>query len=282
MNETVVNMSFAIFMALVLFSVVVAARFVFGLVCRMEGYSLNDEIASKDNPAIGARFAFFLIAVVLSFSNIIHPSGISFYEDLSLIGKYSTVVIAMLLVSRYVNDYLILSGFDNNKEVVGEKNVAVALVEGATYVGTAFIISGALAGWQGGYLVSFCWFILGQAFFILLAWVYRRFVPDTFNALDTHNHACALSLGGLLLSGGYALGKAVSGQFHSWSSDLPDVGLYILGWMIFMFIAALVADKVMLPTTKLRDEVMRQRNIAAGAIEGAAFISTTLLYTLVV
>ncbi len=282
MNEAVLSISFAILMGLILFGVAIVARTIFGWVCRLEGFSMNHETTVNDNPAVGIRYALFLIAVILSFKNIVHPSGISFYEDLALVGKYSAIVLAMLLVSRYVNDWLILSAFNNNAEVVGEKNIAVALVEGSTYLATAFIISGALSGWEGGYLVSFGWFVTGQVFFILLAMLYRWFAPDTFSALDTHNHACALSLGGLLLSGGIALGDAVSGPFHGWSVDLPNVGLYMFGWLVFIFIAAIVADKVMLPTVKLRDEVMKQRNIAAGAIEGATFLTVTLLYALVV
>ena len=41
-------------------------------------------------------------------------------------------LLATLLIhlSRYLNEWLILYDFDNNREVVGEKNIAVAIVEG--------------------------------------------------------------------------------------------------------------------------------------------------------
>lgn len=258
--------------------VVIVARAVFGLVCRAEGFSLTRETVVNDNPAIGIRYAAFLVAVILSFSNIIHPSGISFVEDLSLLVKYAAIVMTMLLVSRYVNDALILYDFSNNKEVLGEKNIAVAIVESATYLATAFIISGALAGWEGGYLVSIGWFAVGQVLLIILALLYRLLVPGAFKALDDHNHACALSLGGLLFSGGLVLGHAVNGPFNGWAKDLTNVGLYMLWWALAMFVAHFVADKVMLPSSRLRDEVMNERNVAAGVIEGVVFIATTILY----
>lgn len=264
--------------AVAMLGVMVVARALFGVLCRVEGYSLTKETVVNDNPAIGIRYALFLAAVVLSFSNIIHPSGISLAEDLNILTQYGLLVIAMLLVSRYVNDYLILYGFSNNHEVVEEKNVAVAIVEGSTFLATAFVIAGALSGWEGGFWVAMGWFGIGQALLIVITLLYRALVSGVFEGLDSHNHACALSLGGFLLSCGIALGRAVNGPFHGWTEDLMSVGIYMLGWVVAMAIAVFVANRIMLPSARLREEVMTERNVAAGVVEGAVFLASTLLY----
>lgn len=281
MTELLNSVLPAILLTIVMLGLVVVSRFVFGAVGRLEGYNLTYEMVKNDNPAIGIRYALFTLAVVVSFLGMLHPSGISFREDLNNIAYYGFLSVVFLMISRWVNDYAILYAFSNNKEVVKEKNQAVALVEGSTYLATAFIMKGALAGWEGGFWVSTIWFGIGQLFLVVLAFVYRKLVNGVFEALDNHNVACGLSLGGFLLAGGIALGAAISGPFAGWKTDLMAVGIYILGWAVMMFLTHLVTDWLILPSARTRDEVMKDRNIAAGAIEGAMFMIVTLFYVYV-
>lgn len=261
--------------------VFIVSRFIFGLLCRAEGYSLTTETTVNDNPALGIRYAFFLLSVVVALRNIIHPSGINIWEDLNVLSLYSVLIIAMLLVSRYVNDWFILSGFKNNKEVIGEGNTAVATVEGATFLATALNVSGAFAGFEGGFAVSLVWFAVGQGLLIALAYAYRKIIPETFAELDTHNNACAFSLAGLLVAAGMTVGAAVSGPFHSWRQDLTAVGVYIVGWIVFMTVFHLISNKITLPSTTLKKEIISDRNVAAGVVDGVSFIAATLIYTYV-
>ncbi len=261
-------------------ALIVVARVVFGVVCRIEGFSFSYEMVENDNPAIGIRVGLFLLAVIFSFLGLVHPSGVGWQEDLNIIAGYGLLAIGLLIVSRWVNDFLIVYDFSNNKEVVGKKNTAVAIVEGATYRATAFIMSGALAGWHGGFKVAMIWFGIGQLFLVVLNLIYRICVRGNIgDALaDARNNACAFSVGGFLLSGGIALGAAISGPFISWSSDLAGVGKYVGGWLIFMLIAGLIAKYFILPAARLRKEIMEDRNVAAGIIEAVVFITTTLFY----
>lgn len=259
-------------------ALIIVARVILGLMCRLEGFSFSREMMENDNPAIGIRVGLFLLAVIFSFLGIIHPSGIGWKEDLNIIAGYGLLAIGLLIVSRWINDLFILFDFRNNKEVLVEKNIAVAIVEGATYLATAFVMAGALAGWHGGFWIALIWFGIGQLFLVLLGLIYRLFAKRVGQALDTHNNACAISFGGFLLSGGIALGAAISGPFISWTSDLTGVGLYIGLWLVFMFIAGSVANYFILPATRLRQEIMKDRNIAAGIIEAVMFIAPTLFY----
>jgi uncharacterized membrane protein YjfL (UPF0719 family) len=260
----------------------IAGRFLFVLISRMEGYSLAHELNRNDNPAVGIRYGLFLLAIMLSFSQVIYVSGEGWSESLRNVTIYGGVVVGMLLVSRYVNDYLILYGFDNNRELIGEKNIAVAIVEGTTYLATAFIMASALPFFTEHVGESFVWFLIGQILFVVLAFFYRRMIPGVFEELSTHNHACALSLGGLLLASGIALHHAISGPSVGWIKDFQSVGMYLGGWLAFLIVVYLVTNRVIFSSARIRQEVMEQRNIAAGVVEAVVFLSATLLYNFIV
>lgn len=258
--------------------VLVIGRAVFGTICRWEGYRLNEETVKRDNPALGIRYGLFLFAIILSFAGVVEPSKADLWLELGAIARYSLAVIIALVVSRYINDHLILYGFDNNREVIQNRNTAVATVEGATYLATAFVVAGSLTGLRDDVVLAVLWFLIGQALLVIMGLVYRRVVPGIFEALANRNQACAFSFSGLLVSSGIALGVAVSGQSHGWLNDASAVAAYLGGWLVFMVVAHVIADRIMLPAARLREEVMKEGNLVAGIIEGVVFVSITLLY----
>ena len=258
--------------------VLVVGRAVFGAICRWEGYRFGEETVKRDNPALGIRYGLFLFAIILSFSGVLEPSKGDLWTELGAIGLYSLAVIVALMASLYVNDHLILHGFDNNQEVIHNKNTAVATVEGATYLATAFVVAGSLTGLRDDVVLAVLWFLIGQALLVIMGLVYRRVVPGIFEALANRNQACAFSFSGLLVSSGMALGVAVSGQSHGWLNDASAVASYLGGWLVFMAVAYVIADRIMLPAARLREEVMKEGNLVAGTVEGVIFVSITLLY----
>jgi uncharacterized membrane protein YjfL (UPF0719 family) len=267
---------FLLLMALVLFGMAV-----FWGVTRLQGYDLSQEMTQNDNPAVGMRYAFFVLASIVSFSQVIYQSE-TFGDNVEVVLKYGLPVIAVMVLAIYINDRLILPSFDNNEEVVRDRNVAVALVEGATYVATALIVSSTLVGLETDWEEALLWLVVGQVLLIGIAALYRLLVPGVFEQLDRHNLACALSLGGLLVSVGIVLSAAVSGESSGFWDDVVDVGLFLAGWSGVIVAAHFLANLVALPSVKLRDEVMEQENVAAGVMEAVFFIGFTLLYTFVV
>src|SRR5437763_3017864 len=141
-----------------LLTFLIFARSVFGWVARAEGYSLTFETTVKDNPAVGVRFGLFLLASAISFLNLLQPSGVNLREDFNVLAFYGLISLVLLIIAREVNDRLILYKFSNDAEVIGKKNAAVALVEGASYLGTAFIVSGAFSNVEAGIGAAFIWF----------------------------------------------------------------------------------------------------------------------------
>ena len=169
----------------------------------------------------------------------------------------------LIHLSRYLNDWLILYEFDNNREVVQEKHTAVAIVEGATYLATAYLVGGAFYDWESGLWLAIVWFLIGQSLLVLLALLYPLFERAAAKALDDHNVAVGIALGGFLLSGGIVCGAVISGPSQGWRQDTLIVTVYVSAWLVLMLAAHVLANLLTFRSSRLRDEVVQQRNIAA-------------------
>jgi uncharacterized membrane protein YjfL (UPF0719 family) len=254
------------------------ARSVFGWVGRIEGYSLTVETTINDNPAVGVRFGFFLLAAATSFVNLLEPSGSGLKQDFDIVAFYGLVSILLLIIARELNDRLILYKLNNDAEVIGKKNTSIAIVEGSSYLGTAFITSGALSNVDAGIGAALVWFAVGQCVLVVLDNIYSIAAPGIQDALAAQNIAAAISLGGFLVAGGLALGSAIAGESYGWVQDSLDVGYFLAIWLLVITVVQFLLNKIFLPGTSLRKELLTDRNVAAGIIEAALFIITTLFY----
>jgi uncharacterized membrane protein YjfL (UPF0719 family) len=267
-----------LFILAALLCFLVFARSVFGWVGRLEGYSLTVETTINDNPAVGVRFGFFLLAAATSFFNLLVPSAGGLRQDFDIVAFYGLVSVLLLVIAREVNDRLILYKFNNDAEVIGKKNSSIAVVEGCSYLGTAFIISGAFSNVDAGIGAALIWFVVGQCVLAVLDNIYSIAAPGIQDALGTQNLAAAFSLGGFLVAGGLALGAAISGESYGWRQDSIDVGYFLAIWFLVITVVQFLLNKIFLPGTSLRKELLTDRNVAAGIIEAVLFIITTLFY----
>lgn len=260
----------------ILLLLIVLAGFLW-LTGKIEGYDPVNEMLFRDNPALGVRYALFTVAVVFALLGIFDRSEGD--SGAGLFAQHAFLAVLLIYLSRYLNDWLILYHFSNNREVVQEKNVAVALVEGATYMASAYVIAGAFYDWENGLLVALVWFFVGQLLLIALAALYRVASQAVDAALDEKNLAVGISLGGFLLSGGMVCGAVISGPSQGWRHDILIVAVYLTSWLLLMLIAHMVSDRLVLRSSRLGDEVVEQRNIAAALFKAVIFLALTLGYT---
>jgi uncharacterized membrane protein YjfL (UPF0719 family) len=260
----------------ILLLLIVLAGFLW-LTGKIEGYDPVNEMLFRDNPALGVRYALFTVAVVFALLGIFDRSEGD--SGAWLFAQHAFLAVLLIYLSRYLNDWLILYHFSNNREVVQEKNVAVALVEGATYMASAYVIAGAFYDWENGFLVALVWFFVGQLLLIVLAALYRVASQAVDAALDEKNLAVGISLGGFLLSGGMVCGAVISGPSQGWRHDILIVAVYLTSWLLLMLVAHMVSDRLVLRSSRLGDEVVEQRNIAAALFKAVIFLALTLGYT---
>jgi len=244
---------------------------------KLEGYDPVNELLQRDNAALGLRYGLFAIAVVFSLLEIFDRSqGDSGAADFAIHAVLATVLI---YISRFLNDWFILYHFSNNREVVQQKNLAVALIEGATYMASAYVIGGAFYDWESGLITAILWFLIGQLLMVLLAFLYRTVARGTDQALDDQNLAVGISLGAFLLAGGMICGTVISGPSSGWRQDLLIVAAYLATWIVVMLVAHALSDRLVIRSTSMGDEVGDQHNIAAALFKAVIFISVTLGFT---
>ena len=200
---------------------------------KVEGYDPINEMLEARQRRPGHPLRAFYHGRGLCFARRFStaPKATAGALDFSLHALLATLLIHL---SRYLNDWLILYDFDNNREVVGEKNIAVAIVEGATYLASAYVVGGTFYDWESGWWLAIVWFLIGQLLLIALGLLYRIFARGTAEALDRHNIAVGISLGGFLLAGGMVSGAVISGPSKGWQQDLTTVGIYVFCWLILM------------------------------------------------
>jgi uncharacterized membrane protein YjfL (UPF0719 family) len=219
-----------------------------------------------------------LLAAATSFVNLLEPSGGGLKQDFDVVAFYGLLSIVLLIVAREVNDKLILYKLSNDAEVIGKKNTSFAIVEGSSYLATAFITAGAFSNVDAGIGAALVWFAVGQCVLVVLDNIYSIAAPGIQDAVAAQNIAVAISLGGFLIAGGLALGSAISGESYGWVQDSLDVGYFLAIWLLVMIVVQFLLNKIFLPGTSLRKELLTDRNVAAGIIEAALFIVTTLFY----
>jgi uncharacterized membrane protein YjfL (UPF0719 family) len=219
------------------------------------------------------RYALFAIAVVLALLGIFDrsqgDSGAWFFT------QHAFMALLLIYLSRHLNDWLILYHFDNNREVVQEKNYAVAMVEGATYLASAQIIGAAFADWEDGLMIALEWFAIGQLLLIILALLYRAVDRAIDAALDGQNLAVGISLGSYLLAGGIVCGALISGPSQGWRHDLVVVAAYLATWIVLMLAAHVISNSLVFRSSRLGDEVIEQSNIAAALFKAVIFLAVT-------
>lgn len=252
-----------------------SAGLLFGIIGRIEHYRFIHELIDNDNQALGIRFASFLLAAMLAFYNIVKPSDIGWWDNVGYFLKFGGAILVLLAGARYFNDYIIIYGVHNNKEVIDRHNNAVALVEGATYIATACIISGALSRWKSGPWVVLEWFFIGEVFILAPSLLYHLIAPHFSRELEGQNHACALSFFGFLVSAGMAVGSSITS-----ATDFEAVLIRVSIWRLLMVASYITANFLILliSWSRFRKEIMQDKNIAVGLIEAISYFTPTLFY----
>jgi uncharacterized membrane protein YjfL (UPF0719 family) len=126
-----------------------AAYFVLGLVVLVLGrrvfdwmtpYSLNDEVAKKNNVAAGVAEAGFYVALAIITHAAVAgtPRLGSFYTEMASAVVFFVLGLVALAVGRWVLHRTV--PFSMDKEVVEERNVAVGVVEAGFFVALAILI----------------------------------------------------------------------------------------------------------------------------------------------
>ena len=268
--------------AFLLFLYAIVSIWVYG---RFRQIPLRAELTSADNPALAVSFSGFVLAQALVYLAVYsYPSDYaSLTGEMIATTQWSLGGMLLLLASLVINDRLVFPHFENRKEIVTDRNLGLAAVEAATFLGTALILAGSLSPQEvevvpteptlGEPWLTLLYFVLGQALFLGYAKIYPKIHHlDLKKELLEDNAAVGIAFAGHLLS--FAL-------LIAWAKTEFDGLVAILGYsLVGLAIVAVLRwllRLVLLRGVSLRHEFETDRNWGLALLQAVLSIIVTLL-----
>ncbi|MBD1838459.1 DUF350 domain-containing protein [Coleofasciculus sp. FACHB-64] len=245
---------------------------------RME---LNLELFVKDNPAVAIALVGYYLGIVIALGGVLGQPSENWQDKLLNLVSYGLTVILFMLAGAWVGDRLILRCFDCKREILEERNTGAAAVEFGNHIANGLILSAALGGESGTWLVGFVCWIVGLGVLVLVSVLYPRVTKyNVFGEIERRNNpAAGVALAGLLIATGNIVRIAFAAEFQNWVISFTQYGLTLLFCLASLIVIRWVADLILVPGVKISDEIARQQipNLGAGLIEAFAYIAASFL-----
>ncbi len=241
--------------------------------------NVREELVKKDNFALALAVAGYYFGLVIALGGVLSSESEGWMVDLIDIFFYGVISIILLNFSIYINDKIILRGFDNVKEIIDDQNPGTGIVEAANHIAIGMVIFGAMSG-EGDWGTAATFWILGQAVLIVAGIVYNKILPFDLHAeIEKDNAAVGVAFAGVLIAIGNIIRIGAAGDFVSWEYNLSTFAGFVAFGLLLLPILRYITDKVLLPGERLTDELVNQErpNIGAGAIEAFSYIGASFL-----
>lgn len=239
-------------------------------------FSVDDQLSAKDNPAFGISMIGYYLGTLIVYIGVTQgevQEGLAMHWALAIDAAWALGGIVLLNGSRVVLDKLVLGEFSTRKEIVEDRNVGMGAVEFATYVATALIIAGAVSGGGGGIVTALAFFGLGQVTLIALSFVYQKLTPYDFRGeIERDNVAAGVAYAGNIICVGLVLMRGTGGDFVSWTDNLTQFAWYASTAIAILTVGRFAIDALLLPGRTLKEEIVDDRNVNAGYLEGGVLM----------
>ncbi|WGK70122.1 DUF350 domain-containing protein [Candidatus Haliotispira prima] len=269
------------------FGLLLLGRYIYDLVTP---FSLAEVLTTRDNKALSVSFGCYLggLAIVIvgvysSPSSSTLAAEVSYWKsllyNLSDTFFWGVIAICLLLLAQILNNHFILSRFDNYRQIVERRNLAVGVAEGASYIASALLIYGVMQGANEHFLLDILltlfYFVLGQAALILYTRIFiavRRKVWDFHREMAQQNVAAALSFAFSLISFALIISAYIANFFSIYGLLLSAI-LSI----IYLFLLHILIDKLFFPKVPLHGEIAQDQNWGATLIEGFLLLGLSVV-----
>ena len=252
-------------------------------------YRIDEQVTKGRNLAVSLRLSGYLVGIILVFLGALYQpflvstqEGLGFNrdfgEDVLEVFLYSLVGIVALNIVRIIVNRLVLYKFDIEKQIVEGKNVGAGVVEFGTYIATGLLIGGAASGEGGGPDTALAFFGMGLVVLIIFTLFYQLTTPfDIHREIEGDNTAVGIALGSNMVAMGLVTFKAVFGNFNGWNDALASFFVFVVIGFVLLFVLRLFIDVLLLPTTKISNELAAERNVGVAFVESSIVISSALI-----
>ncbi|OQX99668.1 MAG: DUF350 domain-containing protein [Bacteroidetes bacterium 4572_128] len=280
MNEILDNILLGIIYLFSSFILFFIGKFVYQMFHR--NINVKDELVEQDNFAFAVAHTGYFIALLFVIGSAIIGESLGIIEDLINIFSYGMLGILLLNLSIIINDKFILHKFNVRKEIIEDRNAGTGVVEGASAISTGLIIFGSIYGEGDAFISALVFWLIGQILLIITAKIYNLITPyDIHFHIEKDNVAVGIGFAGALISVANLIRFALMPDFESWTFSLMNIGIDFTIALVFLPIARLLADKILLPGQRLTDELINQEtpNHGAAIIEAFSYIAVSVLIT---
>ncbi len=242
-------------------------------------FVLQTELVEKDNLAVAVTVSGYYLGLVIVLGGVVSgPASFSIVDDVIGLVIFGALGIVLLNLSAWVNDTVVFSKFNNEKEIVEDRNTGMGAVEAGNYVAVGLVTAGAMSG-EGGLVPGLVYWIAGLAALVVAGLLYDKITSyDLHDEIEKDNAAVGVAFAGVLIGFGNIIRLAGDGDFVSWNESLTQFGYYTVVGLILLPLVRLFADKVLLPGASLSDELVKaQPNLGAGVLEAVSYLAASML-----
>ncbi len=242
-------------------------------------FVLKHELFERDNVALAVAVVGYYLGLVFALGGMLEGPSSGWLQDLIDIGLYGLLAIVLLNVSAFLNDKLIMSRFDNTKEIIDDRNAGTGAIEAGNHVANGLILGGALSG-EGDLVTAVAFWALGQVVLVVAALVYNLVTKFDLHAeVERDNVAVGVGFAGALVAMGYIVRLGVYGDFVSWSENLTELAQWSVVGLLLLPVVRFLTDKILVPGVNLNDELVGQENpnLGAGFIEAFSYVAAAML-----
>ena len=252
---------------------VVIAKWVYNLTAP---YNTFTEITENKNQALAVSIAGFIAALSMIYVAVLVGPSNGFKTDLINVSIYAGLGLVLLLISRLINDKLLLHKFCNHNQLVEHQSLSVGLVQASSYITSGLIIAGALMG-EGSLISALAFYVLAQFMLIVFSKAYDIVTKfDLHDELEKNNTAAAISFACTKIAIGIILFHSLQGAFVSWQESITLFFVDAAIAFVLLPIVRLVVDKLLLTAIRI-DDAIAENNSAIALIEGFVAISVALV-----
>lgn len=240
--------------------------------------NLKQELFDKNNVALAVSTAGYLFGIVLALGGVLSgPSG-GWLADLQAISLYGVMTIAMMLVASWLCEKVLLSRFNNTKEVVEDQNLGTAFVEAGVHIANGLILLAIQQG-AGPWWVGVVFWALAQGVLMILGLLYEKATPHSIHdELEKDNAAVGLALAGALVGMGNIISLAVAGDFVTWGDSLITFGADVAFGLLILLIIKRLTDVLLAPGVSLAAQQTHEKpRIGAGLLEAFGYVGGSML-----
>ena len=242
---------------------------------------LNIELFVRDNSAVAVALVGYYLGIAIALKSALTKSALGWESTLTNLVLYGLFVIGLMLVGAVICDRLILQRCDSAREIREEQNYGAAALEFGCHVANGIIISSAMGGDSGTWLVGLVSYAIGLVTLVLASFCYSAIAGyDVFKNIQEHNNpAAGVAFAGLLIAIGNVVHVAFLPEFENWGISFILYTLAIPFGLLMLIAIRWLADLILVAGVKISDEIVRQEvpNLGAGLIEAFAYIAGSLL-----